>query len=311
MLVGLVTVAFMLVHLAPGDPIVALSGEFATADYRRRIEALYGLDQPIIDQYFTYIANVFRGELGQSYYYKSPVLDVVLGRLPATLMLVVPAIILSSLFGVWLGVVMSERPDSARSTLITSVLLSTNAIPVFWLGQLLMLSLAIGLDLFPIQGFRNLRYEYSGWRLWIDVGHHLVLPLATITLHQIAFVAVLARARLEDEMRKPYILTAKTKGLSVRQAQIRHGLRNSMLPVVTMIGNRFGSVLVGATLTENVFGWPGLGRLLVTASLNRDFPLILGLFLGISFVTIVANLLTDLSYMLIDPRTRKKGAIRA
>ena len=174
-LIGLVTAAFALVHLAPGDPIVALSGEFATADYRQRIEALYGLDRPLIEQYITYISNVLRGELGQSYYYKIPVLDVVLERLPATLMLVVPAIILSSIFGVWLGIVMSERPDSARAAGITSLLLSTNAIPVFWLAQLLMLSLAIGIDLFPIQGFRDLRNEYTGWRLWIDVGHHLVL----------------------------------------------------------------------------------------------------------------------------------------
>ena len=236
-LIGLVTAAFVLVHLAPGDPIVALSGEFATADYRRRIEALYGLDRPLLEQYFSYIGNVLRGELGQSYYYKTPVLDVVLERLPATLMLVVPAIILSGIFGVWLGIVMSERPGSARSTYITSLLLSTNAIPVFWLGQLLMLSLAIGLDLFPIQGFRDLRNEYTGWRLWVDVGHHLVLPVATITLHQVALVAILSRARLEDEMRRPYFLTAQTKGLSVRQAQTRHALRNSMLPVATMIGN--------------------------------------------------------------------------
>ena len=155
-----------------------------------------------------------------------------------------------------------------------------------------------------------MRNEYTGWRLWLDVGHHLVLPVATITLHQLALVAILARARLEDEMHRPYFLTAQTKGLSVRQAQTRHALRNSMLPVVTMIGNRFGSVLVGATLTENVFGWPGLGRLLVTASLNRDFPLILGLFLCVSFVTVIVNLLTDLSYALIDPRIKQSGGAR-
>jgi peptide/nickel transport system permease protein len=304
MLLGLLTLTFILIHLAPGGPVVALSGEFSTAEYQRELEARYGLDRPLPERYLRYLGQVLRGDLGDSYYYKAPVLTVILARLPATLLLVLPAVIISSGLGIWLGLQAARRPGSLTDLGLSVATLTAFAIPVFWLAQLLILLLAVHLQWFPVQGMRDVRANHQGPQLWLDVAWHLTLPVLTMTLHQLALTTVLTRAGVRNELKQDYVRIARAKGLPDRQVLHGHALRNALLPVVTVIGGRVGFLLAGAVLTETVFAWPGLGRLVVSASLNRDYPLVLGLFICISLVVLLANLVTDLVYALLDPRIR-------
>jgi peptide/nickel transport system permease protein len=300
-----ITVAFVLVHTAPGGPLVALSGEFSTAEIQRQIEVTFGLDRPIAERYLSYVRAVSGGDLGYSYYFKQPVVEVLLDRLPATLLLMVPALVLSSAFGIWFGAAGALRSEDSIGTGATAFVLTCYAIPGFWLAQLLALTFALKLGWFPVHGMTDPRSGAVGWQLWLEVAHRLVLPLAALSLNNLAATALVARARLREEMRLPYFRTALAKGLSARSATRRHLLRNAMLPIVTVIGNRVGFLCGGAVMVETVFAWPGLGRLVVAASLNRDYPVVIGLFLLISAVVIFANLVTDAMYAFIDPRVRQ------
>lgn len=304
MLWGVGTLTFLLIHLAPGDPIVALSGDFSTAEYQRQMEAYYGLDRSLLEQYLRYMTSLLTGDLGTSFYFKQPVLWVILERLPTTLLLVVPALILSSGVGIWLGAITAQKRNSVLDLSIIITVLGSYAIPVFWLAQILLLLLAVQLDWFPVQGMRDIRADYSGPRLWLDVAHHLTLPLLTLTLQQLAMIFLLTRAGVSHELRQEYVRTARAKGLPSSLVLSHHALRNALLPVVTVIGGRIAFLIAGAVLTETVFAWPGLGRLILTASLNRDYPMILGLFLFMSLAVLLANLLTDLIYAILDPRIR-------
>ncbi len=303
-LFGIVTLTFVLVHAAPGGPLVALSGEFSTAEYQRTIEALYGLDRPLVEQYLLYLGHVLTGDLGQSYFYRQSVLAVVLDRLPATLLLMLSALTVSSLLGIWLGLVGAEPSKTDAGPGIRAAMFAAYAVPMFWSAQLLALLFAYGLGWFPVQGMRNVRLDGQGLAAALDLAHHLVLPVIAVSLHDLALIAVVTRARVRDEMRRQYFLTALAKGLTEHGARRRHALRNALLPIVTLIGGRIAYLFAGAVLVETVFGWSGLGRLVVSASLNRDYPLVLGLFLCISAMTLLANLVTDLLYPWIDPRIR-------
>ena len=310
MLLGIGTLVFFLVHATPGGPVVALGGEFITAEYQAAIERQYGLDRPLIEQYGRFLGLLLAGELGQSYKFKAPVLDVILDRLPATLLLMLPAIALSAAFGIWSGALAARRSGGAHDLGIITGTMLCYAIPIFWLGQLLLFVFAVRAPWFPIHGMADERAAYAGWRQWLDVAHHLFLPCLTLTLHQLAFTVLITRTCLIGEMRRPYFVTALAKGLSLRQAQYRHALPNGVLPVVTLIGNRVGWLVAGTILVENVFAWPGLGRLVITASLNRDYPLIIGIVLCVALLTLLANFLTDLVYGLIDPRIRQEQSVR-
>ncbi|MGI9487465.1 MAG: ABC transporter permease [Geminicoccaceae bacterium] len=305
------TIVFFLIHLTPGGPITALAGEFVTAEYQASIERLYGLDRPLFEQYLRFLGLLLQGELGQSYGYKAPVLGVIMDRLPATLLLMLPAIVLSAVAGIWGGAVVARNRGRMVEFSIVGCSLLCFAVPVFWLGQLLLLGFAVKAGWFPIQGMVDARAAHDGVRLWLDIAHHLTLPCLTLALHQLAFTVLITVSSLRDEMAKPYFQTALAKGLDVPTAQHRHALPNGMLPVVTLIGNRVGWMIAGAILVENVFAWPGLGRLVVGASLDRDYPLILGIVLVIGVLTLVANLITDLVYGLIDPRVRQGETLHA
>lgn len=303
-LLGIVTLTFALVHAAPGGPLVALSGEFSTAETQRAIEALYGLDRPLAEQYLLYMGQVLHGDLGTSYFYKQGVLAVILDRLPATLLLMSSALAVSSLLGIGLGLAAAGRPGAEAGQAIKAAMFAAFAVPMFWSAQLLALLFAYRLGWFPVQGMRDIRADSHGLASALDLARHLVLPVIAVSLHDLALVTVVTRARVRDEMRQQYYVTALAKGLGERVARRRHALRNALLPIVTLIGGRIAYLLAGAVLVETVFGWPGLGQLIVAASLNRDYPLVLGLFLCISALTLLANLVTDLLYPWIDPRIR-------
>lgn len=309
MLLGIGTIVFFLVHATPGGPVVALGGEFVTAEYKAAIERLYGLDRPLIEQYGRFLGLLAQGELGQSYKFKAPVLAIILDRLPATLLLMVPAIVLSAALGIWSGTLAARRSGGAHDLGIVTCTLLCYAVPIFWLGQLLLFGFAVRAEWFPVHGMVDERAAYSGWRHALDVVHHLFLPCLTLTLHQLAFTVLITRTCVIGEMRRPYFVTALAKGLSLREAQYRHALPNGILPVVTLVGNRIGWLVAGTILVENVFAWPGLGRLVITASLSRDHPLIIGIVLFVALLTLVANFVTDLVYGLIDPRIRQEQAL--
>lgn len=303
-LFGIVVLTFFLVHLAPGDPIQALAGQSGDAAYYERMRERFGLDRPLAEQFGTFLSNVARGDLGVSYVHGRPVAGVILERLPATLLLVCVALAISSLAGVALGALAAARPHGLSDAGIRVVTLLGYATPVFWLGQLALLTLALGLGWFPVQGMTSSQGSTTGFGYVLDVARHLALPALVLAAHEVTLVAQLMRRSLLGEMGKEYVRTARAKGLSGRKVLLHHAMRNSLLPTVTVIGGRLGFLFSGAVLVEVVFAWPGLGRLLLSAVQTRDYPILMGMFMLVAFGVIVANLVTDLVYAWLDPRIR-------
>lgn len=303
-LLGILVLSFMLVHLAPGDPIVALAGEYGSESYYQEMRNRFGLDRSLGEQLLIYLGNILRGDLGDSYYHGRPVAEVILSRLPPTLLLMGTALAVSSLLGIGLGLLCARRQGSLLDLGLSVTAQLGYAIPVFWLAQLLILLLALQLDIFPIEGMTSARHHYTGLRHVVDVAWHMALPASVLVVQELALTFRLTRASLLEVLHSDFVRTAWAKGLPERLVLIRHALRNALLSVVTVIGGRVGFLFAGAVLTETVFAWPGLGRLIVAASQARDYPLILGIFLLIAVAIVVANLVTDLCYAILDPRIR-------
>lgn len=304
LLFGVLVVNFVLIHLAPGDPIYLLAGEGGDAAYFAAMRAKYGLDQPLPIQLAAYLRGVAQGEFGSSFAYTRPVFEVIVSRLPPTLLLMGVSLTVSTVVGIWLGLLSARKAHSAvdRAILLGTVIGS--GMPVFWLGQLLVLLFAVRLGWFPVQGMVDVRQDYQGLARVGDVLRHLVLPAATLSVLHLALVTRLTRTGLREEMTKEYVRTASAKGLPPARILHRHALRNALLPVVTVVGNDIGTLFAGAVLTEIIFAWPGLGRLLYDATLNRDYPLLMGIFLLVGASVIVTNILTDLAYAFLDPRVK-------
>ena len=302
LLLGVVTFNFILIHAAPGDPIVALAGEYGNAAYYEEMRARYGLDRPVPEQFVNYLTNVMRGDLGHSYGYGRPAATVILDRLPTTLLLIGTALIISTPAGIGLGTIAARWSDTPLDSAIRVVLLIGYALPVFWLAQLMMYLFAVRGGWFPTHGLTNAREQFSGVQLMLDVGHHLFLPAVALAAQQIALVGRLTRSEMLNELSQPYILTARAKGAGERIVYLSHALRNALLPVVTVVGGRLGFLFAGAVLTETVFAWPGLGRLLLEATQSRDYPVLMGMLILVSLAVILANLATDLMYAALDPR---------
>lgn len=301
---GVLVITFTLVHVAPGDPITVLAGDGGNEAYYREMRAHYGLDRSLPEQLVRYILAVLSGDFGYSFNYQQAVLSVIWSRIPATLLLMGTALVLSTVFGLLLGLLAATHPNRWLDHLITAFTSTAYAMPVFWLGQLLVLGLAVQLKLFPVQGMVSVREEYTGFRQWLDVLQHLALPALTLSLSYLALIARLSRTSLREALNEEYITTARAKGLSGRVVVGRHALRNALLPIITVTGGHLGLMLTGAALTETIFAWPGLGRLLLDATLNRDYPLLMAIFIMVSITVVLANLLTDLAYGLLDPRVR-------
>ena len=295
-------ISFFLIHAAPGDPVAALAGDFVTKEYRDLIIQHYGLDQPLITQSFKYFKNVVTGDFGDSYYFKAPVFAVISTRVLPTLLLIVPSVLLSTFFGIVLGMLTVRFKSYTIGIGIPILATIIYALPTFWLGYLLILFFSINLKFFPIQGMSNPRYSLEGWEYYIDVFKHLALPLLTMVLTQLAQVVLLVKSRLSEEIQRPYFKTALSKGLKRQSAIFNHALPNAMLPIVTVLGTRFGFLITGSILTETVFAWPGLGRLMIIAIEVRDYPLVLGILFMLSLIILILNLITDLIYTILDPR---------
>jgi len=306
LVLAVVVLNFVLVHAAPGDPVETIAGASGGMDEKLQAElrAKYGLDQPLPVQLGIYLGKVVRGDLGYSYFFNLPVSDLILERVPATLLLVLTSVLTAFLIGTTLGVLSSRKPNGWLSQLINVLSLVGFAAPVFWMGMLLIILLASIFPVFPVSGMRGIESSGLGWADVVDVLHHLVLPALTLGLVYLAQYSRLSRAAMLDVLGADYIRTARAKGLPERLVLYKHALRNAVLPVITILGLQFGNVLAGAIVVETVFNWPGLGRLAFESVLRRDYPTILGVLLFSSIVVIVMNQVTDLCYRLIDPRIK-------
>lgn len=301
---GILLVGFLLIHLAPGDPVLALAGQNGDAEYYAFMRAKFGLDEPLPTQLAVYAGNVVQGDFGTSYIQGRPAMEMILERLPATALLAGTALVLSTLGGIALGVLAASRPHGARDVTVSTVSLALYAAPVFLIGQLAVLVLALRLGWFPIQGMTSARNPATGWAHVLDVAQHLALPALVLAAAEFAAISRLARGGLIDELGRDHIRTARAKGVSEPAVLVRHGLRRALLPVVTVVGGRVGYLIAGAVVAEVVFGWPGVGQLLLTSMQSRDTPIVLGLFVIVALIVVFANLLTDLTYAVLDPRIR-------
>lgn len=309
LVLAVLLVNFTLIHAAPGDPALVIAGEMGGADEAAMasIRATYGLDRPLHEQFITYLSKSVRGDMGVSYNYNQPVVDLIFARLGPTVMLVVSALITAIVVGTLLGVLASRRPDSFGSGVITVFSLIGYAMPVFWTGILLVILFGKVWPVMPIAGMRDVRaVGADSWTAMLDVLHHLVLPAATLAIVYVAQYSRLARTSMLEVLGSDYIRTARAKGLSDRVVTFKHALRNALMPIVTIAGLQFGNLISGAVLVETVFSWPGLGTLALDAILARDYPILLGVLTFSAVLVVVANLITDLSYRWIDPRLSKR-----
>lgn len=306
LILAVVVLNFLLVHMAPGDPAEVIAGEMggATQEIMADIRRAYGLDRPLYEQLFVYLGRVVQGDLGHSFYYNAPVTDLILGRLGPTLLLVITALIFAMVVGTFLGVVAARKPTGVFSNVITVLSLVGYSAPVFWTGIVLIILFASVIPIFPISNMSDITLEGGPLIHALDVAHHLVLPAFTLGIIYLAQYSRLSRASMLEVLGADYIRTARAKGLSERVVVGKHALRNAVLPIVTIAGLQFGSLVSGAVLVETVFSWPGLGTLALDAILGRDYPTILGILFFSAMLVIVANLLTDLCYRLVDPRIR-------
>jgi ABC-type dipeptide/oligopeptide/nickel transport system permease component len=294
---------FILIHAAPGDPIYILAGEQGDPAYYEMMRKKYGLDRPIYEQLLAYLANVIRGDLGYSFLYHVSVLDLILGRLKNTLLLMAGATLIYVPLGIGLGVLSAVKTRTAWDTLITSFTLVGYSLPIWWLGMLLLLVFAIRLGWFPV--YAGLAETSGGFLETLGtIIRNLTLPSITLATSYMALTARLTRSCMLETLTKDFIIAAEAKGLSRRQILIRHALRNSLLPVLSLIFSNIGYMFGGAILTESIFSWPGIGTLIVDSVRGRDYPVIMGVFVVVSIAVLIINLITDILYSILDPRVR-------
>ena len=287
-LLGVLVVAFLLLNVAPGDPVAAMVGERADAATMARLRAELRLDDPLPARFGHYVWGIVRGDLGRSYITARPIAQDLMERFPKTAELALAAMTLAALAGITLGVLSAVRPGGAFDRIAMLLSYLGVSFPVYWVGLLLILVFAVALRWLPPSGSGGLAY--------------LVLPALTLGMRSIAFLGRMTRAAMLDVLSSDFIRTARAKGLGSRAVILRHGFRNALIPVITVLGLDTGNYLTGSILTETIFGWPGLGRYVLSAIEKRDLPAIQGSILFMSVVFVLVNLVTDLLYAKADPR---------
>jgi len=287
---GVATLTFALIHLVPGDPVVAMLGETAAPADVEGMRRDLGLDRPLWEQYGSFLAGLVRGDLGRSISTREPVASLIAERYPATLELAGAAMLVAVLIALPLGIIAGARPGGAADLGAMGFAIAGISIPHIYLGPLLMIVFSLQLGLLPLTGRGGLS--------------HLVLPALTLGTALAAILARMLRQSLAQVRESDYIRTARSKGLGPTEALMRHGLRNALTPVVTVMGLQMGALLTGAIITEVIFSWPGLGRLMISAISARDYPLVEGCVLTFALTYVLVNMVTDIVYCLIDPRIR-------
>ena len=289
-LFGVLVVVFLLLYIAPGDPVMEMVGERADAETIARLRAELRLDDPVPVQFAHYAGGVLTGDLGTSYITGRPIARDILERFPKTLQLATAAMLLAAALGITIGVLSARRPGSAFDRFAMVAAYLGISFPVYWVGLILILVFAVTLRWLPPSGFGRVEF--------------LVLPALALGTRSIAFLARMTRSAMLEVMNSDFIRTARAKGLRERAVLARHGLRNALIPIITVLGLDFGNYLTGSILTETIFSWPGIGRYVVNAISRRDLPAIQGSILFLSLVFVLVNLLTDLLYAKADPRVR-------
>jgi peptide/nickel transport system permease protein len=315
---GVLLVVFTISHLTPGDPVLIALGERATPDAIEALRAELQLDDPLPVQFKKYLGRALRGDLGRSIQNNERVTVELGTRFPATIELTFAAMLIASLVGIATGVVAAARQNSWFDGVSMFAALFGFSMPIFWLGIMLILLFASYLGWFPISGRLDYTIELTrvtnlylvdavlsgNWEALGNALRHLVLPAVTLSTVALAIIARMTRSSLLEVLRQDYVRTARAKGLAEGRVISRHALKNAFIPVVTVIGLNVGSLLGGAILTETIFAWPGVGRLVVDAIFARDYPIVQGAVLVIALVFVLVNLLVDLSYAYLDPRIR-------
>ena len=298
-----ITLSFLFIQLAPGDAVTYLYGtQNLSAEALARIRHEWGLDRPLWAQYGTYLGNLFSGNLGYSQVNRQPVTYLLGVMVPKTLLLMAPSIIIASAIGILLGAIAARAMDSWKDYTIGTVSLVGYSMPPFWLGIIFIIVFASILRWLPTQGMQTLGSGATGLARAFDTVRHMVLPTAVLVWWYMAAITRLTRVAMLEELSKPYLTTARMKGLSESRVFLHHALRNAAKPVLTILGLHLGTMFAGAVLTEVVFAWPGVGRLLFNAIIQHDYPVVLGTFIVVGSAVVVVNLIIDLMYALVDPR---------
>ena len=295
---------FFLIRAAPGDPAQVLAGEAGAADAQllEQLRARFGLDQPLLTQLWIYLKGYATLDLGFSYRQQRPVLDLIMDRLPATLLLTGAAFFVSLILGTVMGAIAARRAGQWSDSLITTLALVFYATPLFWVALMSQIAFSLKLGWLPNVGYETIGANYTGLARALDIGRHLVLPALTLGLFFTALYARMMRASMLEVAGADFVKTARAKGLKPHIVSRRHVARNAILPVVTLAGLQAGQLVGGAVLTETVFAWPGIGRLMFDALVQRDYSVLLGVFFISSAMVVGFNMLTDLVYRLADPR---------
>ena len=292
------TVAFVLIHIAPGDPASIIAGPDASPDDVARLQRQLGLDAPFHVQLFRWYGRLARGDLGQSIFLRRPVLEAIVDRAEPTILLTTYAIIIAVLFGVPAGVLAARHHDGTTDQALMAAALIGISIPNFLLGLLLILFFSVQLGWFPVAGYSPLEYG------WLRTLRSLTLPAFALGVVQSALIARIARSAMLDVLREQFIVAGRAKGLGERAVVYKHALKNAMIPTVTVIGISLAILISGSVIVEQVFNIPGLGRLIISAVLRRDYPVIQGVVICIAGIYMLVNLAVDLSYVVFDPRVR-------
>ena len=289
-IIGVLTLVFLIIHLIPGDPVELMLGENAQISDKEKLRTDLGLNKPIIDQYFTFMINAFKGDLGRSIHSQKPVFATILERFPATLELTLCAILAAVLISIPLGIIAAYRQYSIFDNGSMFLSLLGISIPNFWLGPLLIILFSVMLGWLPVAGRGGIS--------------HIILPSITLGTALSSILSRMTRSSMLDSLKEEYVTTARAKGLSENTVVIKHALSNAMIPIITIVGLQSGALLSGAIITETIFSWPGIGRLTIQAINTRDYPLLQGCILIISLSYVVVNLITDILYAYFDPRIK-------
>jgi len=292
-LFGVIVITFILMYMVPGDPVVSMVGERYDEETIHKLRKELHLDDSLPMQFVHYVSNVLRGDFGKSFITGGPVSEELLIKFPNTLILAVASMIIAIITGLTMGIVSSLRPQSILDKITMLFALAGISAPVFWVGLMLVLFIGVFLQWLPPTGFGGIEY--------------IILPAITLGLRSAAYLARLTRATMLDVLNQDYIRTARMKRLPEWKVILKHGFPNILIPIITVIGTDFGSYFSGAVLTESIFGWPGIGRYALEAILKRDFPVIQGTVLFMALMFILANLIVDIFYGIVDPRMRIEG----
>ncbi|QQE79147.1 ABC transporter permease [Alicyclobacillus sp. SO9] len=302
-LIGITLIAFILIHIVPGSPVRVLLGQHYTVARAHALTKQLGLDKPLWDQYVIWLWKLVQGNFGYSYVYNQSVLSLIFQALPHTLAIVTLAILAAHIFSVFIGSVQAYYQNSLFDQVVTIVNYFFYSMPNFWLGILLVIFFAIGLHWFPTGGIVNTQLSHPGFMDWL---HHVILPVATLFVVTIAGWARFMRSSMREALLQDYVRTARMKGASEFRTVFVHGLRNSIIPLITLLGMSLPVLLAGALFIEEIFNYPGMGLLYWHAVNERDFPVILGITVFLGVLTVLGNFLADILYALIDPRIQYK-----